>query len=537
VPRKGGMIVCTRLAGRLFFVGAVVIVLISCVAIGKDIYVSPSGKADGDGSRQNPLDIVTALAKTSPAQAGDTIYLMGGTYNGKMDGIKRLPFVCEVSGVAGRTVRIMPVPGQAAHLNGVIALNSSHAEYIGLDIGDLEWDPWKQAHQSVETVIANVNAVGAKVINCNIFGGAMGTGGWSPSKELVFYGCLIHDFGELEPGGGGRGHGHAFYTQNEPNSGTKVIERNIAYRGCGWNLHIYTQGGQITGFDVIENIMYIAGGYRPGQTMDNYLCYGYVPADKIRMIGNVGYEVADTEIRRPLGPPNLETGLWRPNMRFSYLKPVQNGMGELRDNYLMGPSYGVSLGDSKKCIFAGNTVWSSDILVEVNSAPTGSSLKKRDFKPDPKNFTIENNTYYTNGKPKPFYYADSEKIDEEQRVTFGEWQKLGFDKGSKLIEGKEGKPSGTKVFVFDNKYEKGRANVAIFSWDGAESVEVDLSKVLEKGQGYKLYNCLDIRTTISRAIPVLTGIFDGAKIAFPMRRDPISPHFDAFLVVPAAVAE
>jgi len=32
--------------------------------------------------------------------------------------------------------------------------------------------------------------------------------------------------------------------------------------------------------------------------------------------------------------------------------------------------------------------------------------------------------------------------------------------------------------------------------------------------------------------PVLTGTFDGRPIAFPMRKDRISPDFDAFLVLP-----
>ena len=65
---------------------------------GRQIHVAPNGTPDGDGSAQRPLDVFTALGKESPASPGDTIILAGGTYEGKMDGIKRVPFEWAVSG-------------------------------------------------------------------------------------------------------------------------------------------------------------------------------------------------------------------------------------------------------------------------------------------------------------------------------------------------------------------------------------------------------------------------------------------------------
>ena len=47
---------------------------------GKAIYVSPEGKADGDGTEKAPLDIATATQYVAP---GQTIYLAGGTYTMK----------------------------------------------------------------------------------------------------------------------------------------------------------------------------------------------------------------------------------------------------------------------------------------------------------------------------------------------------------------------------------------------------------------------------------------------------------------------
>jgi hypothetical protein len=485
------------------------------MCLGRDVHVSPTGTADGDGSKEKPLDVFTALSAKSPAQPGDTILLMGGTYEGKMEGVKRIPFALAVSGTKEKPIRITPVPGQSAHLNGTATLTSSYAEYVGLEIGDLKWDPTQNEHKN-DTALNALGGTGAKVINCNLFGGAMGTGCWSPAVDLELCGCLIHDFGTLDPRGG-RGHGHAYYAQNE--RGTKLFQHNIAYRGCGWNVHVYTQGGQITGFDILENVCYIAGAAKPGQTMDNYLVYGYVPADRIRLIGNVGYQPTDVE-------------KWRPNARMSHLKAVQNLTGEVRDNCLMGAFYGLSLGDWKKIEVTGNTIWATGIHTEISSSPTGSSLGKREAKPDLAGYKLDGNTYVANGRERSFYYGASEKKEEADLLTFAQWQALGLDKGSKLEPGKNGKPTGKKVFVFPNKYQKGRANVAIFNWDGLDKVEVDLSKALVESQAFTVYNCLDIRQTLAQAKPVLQAKYAGDKVAFPMRKDKLSPDFDAFLVLP-----
>jgi hypothetical protein len=92
--------------------------------------------------------------------------------------------------------------------------------------------------------------------------------------------------------------------------------------------------------------------------------------------------------------------------------------------------------------------------------------------------------------------------------------------------------TGTKVFVFPNTYEKGRANVAVFNWDGKDRVEADLSGARAQGQKYVVYNCLDIKQTIDRAKPVHEGVFRGEPITLPMRGNEDCPDFDAFLVLP-----
>jgi hypothetical protein len=476
-----------------------------------DHFVSPAGRPDAKGTRAAPWDVVSVLAGEKSVKPGDTVYLMAGRYDGKMDGIQRLPFEVMLSGTKEKPVKVMPVPGEAAHLNGAVTLKSSYAHLIGLEIGDLDWDPWMKKHK-VPTALNAVGGQGAKIINCNIFGGRMGTGCWSSAKELEIYGCVIHDFGYLEQAG--RGHGHAFYAQNEV--GTKVFMHNIVYRGCGWNVHVYTQQGEIKGFDIIENICFIAGAYKPKQTMDNFLIAGRKPAERIRLIGNIGYQ-----------PSSVQQ--WRPNARLSNYRDILNIKGECRDNTLMGAFFGLSLGPWKNMRVSGNTIWSTGVLVEISSGPTGCAVRGK-AKPDLGGYDVDSNTYIANGRPKPFRYALQEKVDEKDLLTFEQWQALGLDRHAKMLPGRNGKPTGTKVFVFPNKFVKGRANVGIFNWDRLEKCQVDLSAALKKGQAYRIYNCLDIRQTVSMAEPVLKGTYSGGDLTFPLRRADISPDFNAFLV-------
>jgi hypothetical protein len=478
-----------------------------------DYYVAPNGSPDAKGTKDSPWDVTSALAGKRSVKPGETIYLLQGVYEGEMDGIQRKPFVIELTGAKDKPIIVTHLPGQMAHLNGAVELVSSYTHLVGLEIGDLKWDPWQKTHK-VPTALNALRGESSKVINCNIFGGAMGTGCWSPSKNLELYGNLIHDFGYLEKSG--RGHGHCFYSQNE--TGTKTVMHNIAYRGCGWNIHIYTQAGQIKGFDIIENICTLAGNYKEGQGMDNYLVAGYPAAERIRLIGNVGYQPRDLQA-------------WRPNMRLSAYRDVVNQNGECRDNYLMGAYYGLSLGRWRNINVTGNTIWATNVLAEVSSGATGSGVNS-DTKPDVSGYKIEGNTYIANGKPKLFRYAKTHKPAEGDFLDFEQWQALGFDKTSKLLQGKKGRPTGTKVFVFPNRYEKGRANIGIFNWDDHKSVEVDLSTVLAKGQPYQIFNTLDITQRIDMAKPIMQGTFDGGEINVPCRRSTASPDFDSFLVLP-----
>jgi len=73
------------------------------------------------------------------------------------------------------------------------------------------------------------------------------------------------------------------------------------------------------------------------------------------------------------------------------------------------------------------------------------------------------------------------------------------------------RPTGSTVFVRPNLFEPGRAHIVVYNWDLADSVEVDISGVLDAGASYKIMNAQDFLSD-----PVATGVFDGSPVSLPM---------------------
>jgi hypothetical protein len=73
------------------------------------------------------------------------------------------------------------------------------------------------------------------------------------------------------------------------------------------------------------------------------------------------------------------------------------------------------------------------------------------------------------------------------------------------------RPTGAHVFVRPNQYEAGRANITIYNWDLASTVNVDFSSVLPVGSQYEIRNAQNFF-----GAPVLTGTYAGGTLTLPM---------------------
>ncbi|MFO7535906.1 MAG: hypothetical protein R6X19_09545 [Kiritimatiellia bacterium] len=454
----------------------VAVVVFGACAFAADIYVAPEGTAKGRGSAKNPIDIFTAVSAESPARPGDRIWLKGGVYEGRIVDNSRQPFDIRVSGAADKPVVIQPAPGESVRLDGTVAFYGNYTHVIGLDIGDSRWG--QKGHRQ-STAVDAFAGKSSKIINCNIFGGAMGTGIWGPAIDFEIYGCMIHDFGYR---GEGRGHGHSYYSQNR--EGTKRLTDSIHFNGYGWNLHAYSESGWVQGYHVEGNIIFSPGMLQEDPPKDNIWFGSRNPMDRITIISNVVY--------------HPERGGSRPNVRLTTQRD-KNIAGKLKDNYIMGLR-GLDVQSWQKMEITGNTIWGPDRVLNV-AAEKGDE------------WTVDNNTYIAPDNARLF----NGKTFKDYRAA------TGFDENSTLIDA--ARPTGNFIFIRPNRYEKGRGHVAIFNWKKWDSVAVDLSGVLKKGAKFVVYNVQDLR-----GAPVVRGVFDGKPVKFPMLRSEIAPDFDAFLV-------
>lgn len=73
-------------------------------------------------------------------------------------------------------------------------------------------------------------------------------------------------------------------------------------------------------------------------------------------------------------------------------------------------------------------------------------------------------------------------------------------------------PTGTRVFVRPNRYEPGRAHVAIFNWARLSAVSADVSGIgLGIGESYEIRDVQNILGS-----PIATGVYNGTPILIPM---------------------
>ena len=80
------------------------------------------------------------------------------------------------------------------------------------------------------------------------------------------------------------------------------------------------------------------------------------------------------------------------------------------------------------------------------------------------------------------------------------------------------RPTGANVFVRPNAYEPGRANIAVYNWDMAATVQADVSQVLRQGDQYQVIDAENYWGS-----PVATGTYSGGTISLPMTLSVVTP--------------
>jgi hypothetical protein len=104
---------CHRTVSALALLSAITFPVLAA-----DYYVSPQGSSAGNGSRTNPWNLSTAFAHPASVRPGDTIWLLGGTYQGN--------FVSRLRGAAGAPIIVKANPGERPILESSAGVASSY---------------------------------------------------------------------------------------------------------------------------------------------------------------------------------------------------------------------------------------------------------------------------------------------------------------------------------------------------------------------------------------------------------------------------
>lgn len=452
--------------------------------LASSFYVSYNASLTGTGSYSNPWTFQNALNHPLALHPGDTVWLKGGIYTNTYDA--QTSFNCKTNGTANAPIIFRNYNNERVTIDGQLL----YSLYVGLGNCSFTWF-WGLEITNTGSTDRNHDIPGGitctaeniKFINMIVHDTGTGIDCWKTAKNSETYGCIIYHIGNnLLNGTNLEGHGHGMYLQNDT-FGTKLIHNNIIFNTYGYAIKIWqtTTTAALGNFDIQRNIVFNGGA----------------ASENLGGVGNNSRTHNFFVVANGDNNPVRNT-IIKHNYTYSDIKmprPSVNAFGlnygvlnmTLDSNYLMCQT---RLGYNNTPIF--------DASVKGNQIIGGI----------PPVYGI-----YLWG----FTEADYPQNNFVPNVP----------------------TSGLTYFVLPNKYESGRAHIAIYNWDHSNTVSVDITNTgLEKGDQYELINSLNYFND------VITGIYDGSgKIPIPMtghtsaqaigsKQYPIHslPEFGAFLI-------
>lgn len=250
-------------------------------------YASPDGSPEAKGTQDAPWDLPSALSGQQKLAPGDTLWLLGGTYQHPDRSLGSSGYIVRLAGEKDKPIHVRGVPEGHVTIDGGLSVQEPST---WLSIRDLEilvsenlstsrtLDEPGSHPESYNRPWGGLNVHAGqrcKFINLLIHDNAQGVSWWRGSTHSDLYGCIIYDNGWKAPD---RGHGHAVYTQNQ--DGLKTISDCIMTGGFGYTVHAYGSSQAYVDNYLIEgNICYNAGtfligGGRPSRNIraaENYL--------------------------------------------------------------------------------------------------------------------------------------------------------------------------------------------------------------------------------------------------------------------------
>lgn len=479
--------------------------LCACVwsACGASYYVATNGSATNSGAINAPWTLAYAIGNTSPATAGDTIYLRAGTYSAA-------PYVSRLNGSSGNPITIRPYASERVVIDGAatadptLAITGSYTDVIGLEVTNSDTNRYASTGRSMGIDVGGNTGVAdhCRVINCIVHDAGTAIGIWDGATSCEIYGCIIYNTGyqNVAPD---RGHGHGIYAQSLTGA---AVSENIILNTFDIGMHVYAQAAHLNNITLTGNVIASSGSLdRDTNYVDNVVVGGYVPATNFTALANCCYHTGRTNSDGGV-PFNFSAGYSSfPNQDITILS-----------NYFGNGA----LGCTRQPVLTvlGNTLAANSSVVGATYFIPGTGTTS---------FEWDYNTYRI-PKSSAFDYNGTPG-------TYAAWQGAsGFDAHSSFTTS----PASTTVyFARANAYQTGRGHVAVYNWSGADNVSVDLSGVCQTGRVYQARNAADYFGAVAK-----TFTYTGAAVSLPMTNltvatpiggsapDATGPTFNAFII-------
>ena len=295
---------------------------------------APAGTPRGDGTRDRPWDLATALSGgRGRVQPGDTIWLRGGTYTGNFDGT--------LTGTSAAPIVVRQYPGERATIDGNLHVHGAYAIYWGFEI--TQSNPAGDANDALDTYGPNCRFINLVVHDA----GKQGISFWEDEGTSELYGSIFYNNGTHE------NLDHGVYVHNE--RGLKRIVDNVFFNNLAYGIHAYAgprnqpqRGIAIQGNTAFNNGT-ISQRYR---AKGNILVGGDVPMSGIDASSNYLFY----------------SGTEGVNLQLGYA-PIANGDVTARGNYIWGGEIGIRLRQWSSAQLDGNTVGGARTLLADAAMP------------------------------------------------------------------------------------------------------------------------------------------------------------------------
>ena len=299
------------------------------------IYAAPGGWTGGDGTRERPYDLKTALSATSGIRPGGTVWLRGGTY--KVSAVTSV-----LTGAESAPITIRPSPGEHAVIDGAQAIGSTltvnGAWTVYRDFEMTNSDTRRSGPDLGRAAAIDVHGTNVKLVNLVIHDSGSGIGMGSDAVDSEAYGNIVYYNGVVRPEGP---RGPGIYTQNK--TGVRRITDNIVFGQFGPGIHAYASDEgflddiQLEGNVVANNgitagdFSILFGGHRAAQRPVVKNNYTY---DNPGAGNNIGYEAGCQGLEMSNNYFSVSRG--------GYATQLVNCAGELHGNVFVGGTRGIA---------------------------------------------------------------------------------------------------------------------------------------------------------------------------------------------------